>query len=660
MSPAFELQLGSLGWAPTLPALVALVLLAVVVLLATLRAWRRLGDEPAARRWGVAALNGAAFLAMAALLAPPTLERDRDATVQLVTQGAIPGADDSLTREDFVLGAATGVEWPDLQALQTAGQLTLRRPDLGSVDVLGHGLPPEAWAALPADLGVTFDPPPLEGLVRPRWTRVLVPGEALVVSGEVRLQAAGMEARQGKRVELRLVDPAGVTVSSTFARDGDAFSLQAVPRAPGALEYRLQMVEDDAVLANEPVATFVQAGAGARLLVLQSAPSFETRQLAAWATDRGHPLVARSQVSRDRDLVQGINLPEDAGTDLAPALLEATDLAVVDGRRWAEMDTGARQQILDAVRGGLGLMLLADEPLAAWLDDPPNAGLAGARLEPTPRPDPVWLAWPGATPERPLPLAPYRLVPASAQPLTRGESGEWIETWQSLGSGRIAVSLLRERHRWATAGERSDFSRYWTRALQELARPAERPRWASPGEAGLARAGTRLMLCAQLPGGSAGVSGAIQTTPVFLRITRRAGSTATAAGPAPDAQPGPIADPDSESEPARAVTLLPHDWGVPLACGHAWPSAPGWHRLELLGAEDAVLDGIDLRVFASGEWQTAEFERRQAATRSRVTERTAPAVDRRVGQPVSPWWAWGVLLLAGGALWAERRLFELA
>lgn len=623
MSPALTWQFGPVAWAPSWVALAVLTLLAGIVAQALFRARRRLAPAPAWRRHGITALNLLAFIAVAALLAPPEVERPTTATVTLLTEG---------TAEDAPVAGAiyATTDGPDPAALRTqrlrsVAQLPLRHPDLDHLELHGHGLAPEAWSGLPSGLTLAFDPPALEGPVEVRWPAVLDPGQPLTVTGVLRLPEADAVGN------LRLLDPAGVPVASDAVRSGKPFALTTVPRASGHLNYRLQLLRSDAVRSDDPLDVFVRGARGARLLVLQSAPSFETRQLTAWAADRGQPVVVRTQISRDRDLAQGMNLPEDATLDFGPALLEASDLAVLDGRRWASLDAAQRSMLLDAVRDGLGLMLLADETLAEWLTEPQHQALLGVRLAPLPSPVVTWPRVPGSAPERPLDPLSYRLEPITARRLLADEDDRLLEAWQPIGDGRLAVSVLRGRHGWATSGERSSFARYWTRVLQRMGRPASGPRLIAPDARQRPRPAHRLDLCAeQTPG---------ETLPLRLRVTPRV--------------PDPV---------VTELTLVPHGSGAPIHCAPFWPLTAGAHRLQLLDAAGAPRDESWISVYGPDDWRAHDRERRQAATLLRMEQGRAGLADRRernVRSPLSPWWAWGLLLLAGGGLWVERRLAEL-
>jgi hypothetical protein len=100
--------------------------------------------------------------------------------------------------------------------------------------------------------------------------------------------------------------------------------------------------------------------------------------------------------------------------------------------------------------------------------------------------------------------------------------------------------------------------------------------------------------------------------------------------------------------------------GAETRCGVVWPTESGWHLAKLFDADGELRDELYLRVNSADEWSAHRFERRQAATRTRATAPGTAIAERRVVEtPLSPWWAWSLLLLSAGALWIERRLFDL-
>lgn len=638
MNPALELNLGSWWFSPSLLVLLTLAALVLITLQASWRAGRRLGDRAPIHRWSIVGLNLVAGGAVALLLLSPSHLRQANDTIVLVTEGAEnrPGDDPNpLAGQRYLLDTGFKLTSEDLDvALTTPGQLLLRQPGLDTLQVLGHGLDESQWRDLPAELKVRHDPPPLAGPLQVQWTPQLALGEALTVTGVLQLEAADQVAR------LELLDPAGIVVDSTSARSGQAFSLTTTPRGTGPLDYRLRGGRGDQDIFSEPVGVFIEAERGARLLVIQSAPSFETRRLANWAGDQGHALVIHSQVSQDRDLVQGINLETDAPLDRTSSLYSDMDLALLDGRRWAGLADAERETILRAVRSGLGLVLLADAELADWLGTGNHADQLGLELKPVAGGEPRWPAWPGFEAERPLPLAPFRLEAVGARALTLDETGTTLEAWQPLGEGRIMVSLLRERHRWVTSGESSSFARYWARLLRQVAREMPGSRWLAPAADVRPRAGQRLDLCA------IGGEGTLDFAPRSSGI--------------PEPRTEALTTATTAMTTARSAALVPHAAGTNLNCGVVWPRQAGWHVAQLRDPDGTLEDTLFLEVYDADAWRTDAAARRQLATQARAgSSMPDTPAGRQVWTPLSPWWAWGVLLLSAGALWLERRLFDL-
>ncbi len=628
MTPLFSIMgPAGLSWSPGLAVLMGLLLLCAALILTIIRALKRLSGAPGVTRFFVVALNIVAFCAVALLLAPPERLQEQSDEVLLLTTGT-DTSDLPLNRRVYALpGVEIRAGQDHVQALSLPGQLSLREPGLTTLEVRGHGLSWQEWQQLPADLRVRFEPPPLAGPTDVQWPRLLQLGEPLSVTGRLSLPEENRVAR------LVLMDPAGLPVAETTARSGQAFAVQSVPRASGRMSYTLQSWLGDTLLSEDPVSTFVQANRGARLLVVQSAPSFDTRQLVNWAADRGQEVVVLTRISQDRDLAQGFNTPDALQLSLNKEMLSWADLLIMDGRRWSTLGAAQASLVLEAVSGGAGLLLLADRQLAEWLPGPANESLDFA-LRPAEPGLAAWPVWPGGAPATPLPLAPWRLDNAhtgtTAQTLTASEEGVVLEAWQALGAGRVAISLIRERQRWFTEGQAVQATRYWSYLMRTLARPVPAPEWLAPASREMVRVNRVFDFC---------IAGT---------------------GPADYQLEVPAGDMVFEGE------LVTHADGFPVACGRARAQQAGWHVLKLqtgeAGEGPSAIRGLPVQVFAEQDWLASDNALRQAATRARATGSALMEDDVTVmvrSEAFSPWWPFLVLLFAGSLLWLERRLFDL-
>lgn len=607
----------SLEWSFDSPLqIVAALLLFVLVLGSALAAWRRLGANSRARWAGVALLNATAGLAILALLVPPVVPGPASDAVTLITEGArsgpAPGAATYVAP-----GAGDFGRGPEY--LLDAGQLPFREPALGTLTVQGFGLDARQWRSLPGDLIVRYDPPPLSGLVAASWERSLREGEALIVTGRY-LEGGAVDA-----TSLELVDPAGMIVAVHDLSAGVEFELITLPKAPGLLDYRLRVVDDGAEVQSERVPVHVSSGQRPVLYVLQSAPSFETRQLQNWAGDNGATVVIDTVITRGRELRQRVNAGELADDRLSPSLLEATGLAVVDGRTWAGFDTGRRAWFEAAVRDGMGLLILADGELARYLADSDTL-LQGVGLTERERnPDGYVPAWEGSVSEQQLPLAGLALESGDAVPLTRIDSGEVIEVYRNVGLGRVAVSVLRERHRWLTSGDDATYTAYWARLMSRIGRPAPLPFFLPAAGENWPRPQQRMRLCALTRSNDV----SFEVAPLY-------------------------AETSLELDTAGAST------GGARRCAEFWPWQAGWHRARLYAGDGGEpLSEAFFFAFGDDQWQTLErFERRQATLRrAEPFEPDQAAMTRTARVEIDPLWAWLVFVISAGLLWLERRLY---
>ncbi len=598
--------------------IVSALLLSVVFLGSVLAAWRRLGGNA---RWaGVTLLNATACLAIFALLAPPVLLRPASDSVILLTEGAPP---DQAAGANAYVAPGAGDYGRGPAYLLDAGQLPLREPALGMLTVMGHGLETMQWQRFPDDLAIRFDPPSLSGLVDAAWPRSLRQGEPLVVTGRY------LEDPSTNATTIELLDPAGVTVAVHDLLSGDVFELITHPKAAGLLEYRLRVLGNGGEVHTEAVPLYVHSGERPVLYVLQSAPSFETRALRNWAGDSGATLVTDTVITRGRELRQRVNAEtlgdQLADNGLSPALLEAIGLAIVDGRAWVGLDTARRAWFEAAVREGMGLLILADRDLAEYVGNSDTL-LQGFGLSRQERdPDGYVPVWEGSASEQLLPLPGLALEHRDAEALTRIESGEVVEAYRNLGLGRVAVSVLRERHRWLTSGDETTYTTYWARLMGRIGRPARLPLFLRGDSDPWARPHRSMRLCALVGGGDVSFNVAPLQAESGLELDSAAPGT-----------------------------------GGPRRCAEFWPWQAGWHHVRLhAGDADEAVSEAYYYVFDDDEWRTQwRYARQQASLRRASTADSGEAaITRTVRVDIDPLWPWLVLIFSAGLLWLERRLY---
>ncbi len=623
MSPAMSLSIGTLEWSVSSVALATSLVWVVGQLVVMVMAWARRRHCNPLRRWGVIGLNVWVTAAGVLLIAPLQQPDPLAESVTLITEGSVevPAGDIR-----YRLGSFSLPTEDDVPQLKTPGQIPLRHPTARQLQLTGHGLSADDWATLPEYLTIQWSPPTLQGLTDLHWPSHIAVGEPLRVSGRLRWDG------NSSPLSLSLVDLSGRSVDTQTVLPGEGFYLEALPPVLGPVEYTLEVAMADARLASEPVSSFVRTTEPPRLMIWQSAPSFDTQQLTRWAADSGAQLLVRTQISRDRYLSQRINVDSQIEPILVPSLLATIDMIVLDGRQWVALESAERATLMAAVEEGLGLLVLIDSTLAQAMAEVPASRrvfgvVLGAQASADER---LPFRYGGQHRQRqpigptPLPVAAGSMTLIDAQPFTVDEQGAVLEAWRPQGLGRIALSRLRDRYRWATSGADSAFSSYWSNVLATIARPSATPHLQPLTTPTALRPFKRLQICADNPQQEA------------LSVTLA---------------------PLGSSSPT--VPLMAPVSGGSTACGFVWTADTGWHWLTLKDAEGSTVERLSVRVLADDEHQTDRFARRQRATSSfmkHALSASAERIDEPPFVPINPWWTWGALLLGLAPLWLERRL----
>lgn len=572
-------------------AIAALLALATLVAGARLLwAHARAPAEQRARGWRVAVLvllQAATALLLYRALFPPTLRAPAGLLV-VATANA-----DRVPAHTRPAGAVV-VALPEAPALRDATRVpdlatALRRhPGTTRLRVLGAGLMPRDLDAA-RGRGLQFDAaPPVPG-VRALWPpRSVQAGRRFTVAGRI-------GGSPGARVEL--LDPAGVVAARVAPSDTGDFRLRATARAAGPTAWHLRVRDRQGALLDEtPMPLDVVPATPLRVLVLAGAPNPELKYLRRWARDAGLALDSRIALGA------GMRIGDPAAR-LDPATLAAHDLVVLDARSWASLGA-QRAPLLQAVRGGLGLLLQVPEATApAERAELARLGFASTvaraqEVAPGGSADDV-----NGTIAPRLTRGPLRVTGTSAAPILPDAAGEPLAWWRASGLGRIGIAGFDDSYRLALAGDTAAHGDLWATLFSTLARPQA----AAPDAIDVdAWRGERVVLCG---------------------LSREA----------------VVASPDG----TRVALQVDPATGA-RACAGFWPRMPGWH---VLRTDDATrLFYVRDPAAAHGLWDASLREATAGLATAAPTQGGAgPAVPG----PRWPWYlAW--LALAAAGWWFER------
>ena len=390
------------------------------------------------------------------LMPPSTQESFNSGEIVVLTPGATPAQVSGLHSGADVV-ALPGVD--AARAIERAPDLATalrRHPDMRRLHIVGAGLPLRD-RDVARGLVAEFDASPLpRGLVELDAPRSVLAGNAWQVSGHV-------EGIASARVELR--DPAAAVVATAAVDAQGRFALSAFAKDEGSATYALRVQDaagervDEAALVLE-----VRRGEPLGLLLLAGAPDAELKHLRRWAVDAGLRLDSRVGLSEGIALTEGTPVLDDDA-------LRRADVAIIDERAWAALTAAQKKSLLDAVDGGLGLLLrVTGTPAPAVLED---WAALGFRIK---------AAADGATAtrlDRSFGLAgsgpaftrlPLDVQAPDAATLLRDDAGVPVALWRVQARGRVGLWWLADVWRLALAGDRARYASAWSATLAMVAR----------------------------------------------------------------------------------------------------------------------------------------------------------------------------------------------
>ncbi|GBL04302.1 hypothetical protein [Glaciecola sp. KUL10] len=401
--------------------------------------------------------------------------------------------------------------------------------DYKTIEILGDGLNAEQWQIIHALARTNdaksngrnapqliFTPNPNQfGLVDVNWQQQSTVGETVTISGQVQAASSTSENADDttKLFSLTLTDPSGRIIAEEVVRIAEPFALNFIPIAAGQWEYSLQLKQanatkksnklrenvtlneahKDALSITETIAINVIDKPRLKLLISQSAPSFETKQIQNWAAENGAQIASFTQISRDKISRQFINFSDDEKviftSPLSSQSLNYIDLIIIDSTTLFKLSDEQHTSITEAVEQGLGIYLIVN------YEDAQNWSTQSAEIESSKianflainslfeldyleNQDELRLInWGESSFDRPLAVIPASInntLPSLfTKSLIQDQAGNSIIERIQLGKGKVALSLLPSSYAIKTQGSSLVHSQLWQFLIKNIAREKE-------------------------------------------------------------------------------------------------------------------------------------------------------------------------------------------
>ena len=278
---------------------------------------------------------------------------------------------------------------------------------VSALHVLGYGLTEEERAIVP-DIPVLFHPSSMHtGIVSLHWTRELLPGQACRIQGSFYNTTGGP-------VKLLLFGISSSLDSVEVRSQEEAFELKTIPVQADRAVYRLAVAAGKDTMEQESIPVKVLEARPLKILMLAASPDFENRFLAGWLSEKGHSVVVRTAISKDRYDHTFLNTSAMAVDRLSSSLFDKFDVVIADAAELRATGPAEHAALWNTIaEKGLGLVIKSDTL---------NLSLDSVRM---------------------------------------------------YGSGKIMVTTLHTTYARLLAGERKEYAALWTRILQQAVRERE-------------------------------------------------------------------------------------------------------------------------------------------------------------------------------------------
>ena len=431
--------------------------------------------------------------------------------------------------------------------------------------------------------------------------------EKLYLGGELEVRAEFQDPEQGHWAILR--DPGGNPLDSVALEAGGRqyFKLQARPKAEGLFVYSLEVRDQGGTtVATEPLPVDIKGPQALSILMLERFPSFEGKYLKNFLADRGHQLLVRSQLTRERYKYEAFNRGKARFQGFTQEGLEGIDLIIMDTGSYLGLGRSQKALLEGALReNGNGLLILPDGPLF-------NAAAGASPFRFTREERTTIRLEPGSQGLEKYPFAFQRAFPLQSISL----GGAPLAAFMPMEKGRVATTLIRDSYQWVLRGKGDLYAELWTQILDATV----------PGKGAWAH----WEALTPLPRVDA---------PFVFQVRT------------------PKERPLASTGEGAMIPLGQDYWSPTLWQGRLYPKKAGWNALELTGDS---LSSYYLYVFDRDQRSAmGPFKRLEENGDLYGRAKTFTPLGGRVAKvplPLSPYWFFVPWLLCMGWLWLEPKL----
>jgi hypothetical protein len=312
------------------------------------------------------------------------------------------------------------------------------------------------------------------GLVDMRWPAQLVVAQSGQISGRIQ----GHIESPSTLYKLSLKDPFNQEIESVLLSDNEAFSFAISADVPGQWEYTLTLTERSkpSVEIAEQVAIQIINAAPVKMMIKQSAPSFESKHLQMLVSETGGKVLTLTKISKNKDIRQEINLSAADKTlvnnTFSEQALDFFDFLIIDQLALSELSAAQNEVLESAIKKGLGVLVQAQtQQIPKWQSDKTSwlrdIVLTTNNNETQPA---EYLRWDQQQLDIPLSSINASILAPSAKQVVSAQNDKALVVTQGYGQGKVAVSLVNTSYTLKTQGKADLHSHYWQWLFSQISR----------------------------------------------------------------------------------------------------------------------------------------------------------------------------------------------
>ena len=615
---------------------------------------RRQASRPLSYRIFFSSLNLIFSLSVLGLLLQPSFPSSEPtlATIYIANQGNLPK--ELKSNEYLYLKDDIELDYDYLaryrqNILYQPEQVLLKQPTLKRLLIIGDGLLPSQLAQF-HQLELSMQPNPVTtGVIFPSWQPNLDAGSQLEFS-------ATFQSADQSIYRVKLINPAQQVEDEVSVINGDNFVLNALPKVTGNHLYQLVISDQtENVVSEQSIPIVVNQSTSAKILIVQSAPSFESKHIQNWAGEMGAEILIRTRISKDKFMTRSTNFSQTLKSKpqflISEKALAQFDVLILDGREWQFFDQQEINNLAKAVKDGLGIVVRTDGSLSSEDSDQLPDLLSRFGIKPITQNIRVDLIAHNQLDDSRIfadsvllsaePLFNIQKSVKHLAPLIVTPQGYVVVAQKHYGLGKITLSVIKQSHQLRTSSQARAHSQLWSHIIGNTARTYNAPAIALESEMGIILQNHKIDLCSESDPLTEKQS-AVDSNEIDLsksNIKKKEAAEIRTLNL-------------SSSLTSVKVDLRTTRMNSRKHCGSYWPSASGWQKVIVSGIERYFY------VHPANSWLAAQQNARLNATQTRIATWNPATFESNQQKPINDWYYWLLIVVCTSLIWIERKFWS--